>query len=346
MTTSLDFPTLSAMQPAIGSSGSYDAFLSIFTPSGALAYSSYFGGAGTDAANAIATDPGGDVFLGGLTGSYNFPKVNALQTYISSTGYHGFLAKFSPAQQFGVYRPSAKQFILSPAYNPSIYTVYSWSNVTCVNPQPVVGDWDSTGWTRIGLYCDGTWYLDMNGDNLFTAASDRTVTNFGFAGTQPVVGDWDNSGKVRLGFFQNGLWYLDLVGDYVLRYTPQSVFSMGGAGDYPIAGDFSNNGQTHIGVIRSNHWLLDLNGDHVADTNYNFGGKNDKFLFADWDNTGVKRIGIFRQTPGDYPPGWWFVDITGNNALDNPIFPCIPDKCFSNGIPLDLPVVGIRGSWQ
>ena len=346
MTTSLDFPTLAALQPAIGSSGSYDAFVSIFTAAGALVYSSYFGGAGSDAAYAIASSPTNDLFIGGLTGSFNLPKVNALQTYINSSGYHGFVAKFNPIDLFGVFRPSSKQFILSPAFNAATYAVYSWSNVSCLNPQPVVGDWDNTGWNRIGLYCDGTWYLDLNGDNLYSAGVDRVVTNFGFVGAQPVVGDWDNTGKVRLGFFQNGLWYLDLVGDYVLRYTAQSVFSMGGAGDFAIAGDFANNGQTHLGVVRFNHWLVDLTGDHVGDTNYNFGSPHDKFLFADWDHTGVKRIGIFRQTPGEYPPGWWFIDITGNNFLDNPIFPCIPDRCFSNGIPNDLPIVGIGGSWR
>jgi len=344
MTTSYDFPTLTPMQSTIGSNGSYDGFVSIFTPAGKLAYSSFFGGAGSDAVYAMATNSNSDLFIGGLTTSLNLPKVNALQTYISSSGYHGFLAKFTPVQQVGVFRPSTKQWILSNDFNFSTYSIYSWGALSCANPQPVVGDWDSTGWTRIGMYCDGTWYLDMDGDNLYTAGVDRLVTNFGFTATKPVVGDWDNTGKVRLGFFQNGLWYLDLVGDYVLRYNSQSVFSFGGAGDFPIVGDWLNNGLTHLGIVRFNHFLLDLNGDRTVDTNYNFGSSTDIFMFADWYNTGVKRIGSFR-TQG-YPIGWWFVDINGNNNLDNGNFPCVPDGCFSQGASGDIPVVGVRGSWR
>ena len=359
-TSSLDFPVLWPTQLSLASSGSYDAFVAVFTSSGAALYSSYFGGSGSDSAAAIAGTPTNEIFVGGLTGSFDMPKVNPLQSNITSSGYHGFLARVGPSQMAGVYRPSAQTFYLIADFdfaNYARYPAYSWKNVPCSNPRPVVGDWDNTGWTRIGLFCDGTWYLDMDGDNLFTGA-DRAL-NFGWAGVLPVVGDWDNTGRQRLGFFQNGLWFLDLVGDYVVRYNPRSpcttsdcpVIAMGGPGDYPIVGDFANDGHTRLGIVRYNHWLLDVNGDYQADTNYNFGTQRDYYLFADWDNSGTKRIGLFRSYQDqfgniDYPSGWWFFDITGNNFLDSVIYPCQPDRCVSYGIANDLPVVGVRGSWR
>ena len=361
-TSSLDFPLKFPTQPTLASSGYYDAFVTVFTSAGAVLYSSYFGGSGADTAYAIVGTSTNDLFVGGTTGSYDMPKVNPLQSNITSSGYHGFLARFAPSQMAGVYRPSAQTFYLIADFNFANYNrypAYSWANVTCPNARPVVGDWDNTGWTRIGLFCDGTWYLDIDGDNLFNAAVDRTVVNFGFAGVVPVVGDWDNTGRQRLGFFQNGLWFLDLVGDYIVRYNTHSpcttpdcpVISMGGTGDYPLVGDFSNNGQTRLGVVRFNHWLLDLNGDYQPDTNYNYGAQRDFFIFGDWDTSGIKRIGYFRSYQDqfgnlDYPSGWWYLDSNGNNNLDNIYFPCQPDRCVSYGIPNDLPVVGVRGSWR
>ena len=82
-----------------------------------------------------------------------------------------------------------------------------------------------------------------------------------------------------------------------------------------------------------------------------YGAQRDFFIFGDWDNSGIKRIGYFRSYQDqngnpDYPSGWWFLDINGNNNLDNIYFPCQPDRCVSYGIAGDLPVVGLRGSWR
>jgi hypothetical protein len=54
--------------------------------------------------------------------------------------------------------------------------------------KPVVGDWDGSGITRIGVVSAGTWYLDINGDGVWEQGVDVSFT-FGPKGT-PVTGSW------------------------------------------------------------------------------------------------------------------------------------------------------------
>jgi hypothetical protein len=78
-TYSPDFPTVNAVQAAYGGGG--DAFVARLNVDGStLVYSSYLGGSGVDRGFAIAVDPStGDATITGVTGSTDFPTVNALQ---------------------------------------------------------------------------------------------------------------------------------------------------------------------------------------------------------------------------------------------------------------------------
>ena len=65
--------------------------------------------------------------------------------------------------------------------------------------------------TEIGVYKDGVWYLDTNGDGIFNAGD--FVYSFGLPGWSPVVGDWNGDGKTEIGVYKDGVWYLDSSGD-------------------------------------------------------------------------------------------------------------------------------------
>jgi hypothetical protein len=78
-TTSSNFPTVAALQPAHGG-GFRDAFVAKLNPAGnALIYATYLGGSQDDEAAAIACDTAGNAYVTGYTASANFPTQNALQ---------------------------------------------------------------------------------------------------------------------------------------------------------------------------------------------------------------------------------------------------------------------------
>ncbi len=93
-TSSTDFPTVNATQAAYGG-GAYNAFVSELTAAGgALAFSTYLGGSGDDAAFGIAVAPDDSVDVAGLTASTNFPTVNPLQAANAGT-YNAFVVGYS-----------------------------------------------------------------------------------------------------------------------------------------------------------------------------------------------------------------------------------------------------------
>jgi hypothetical protein len=88
-TSSSNFPTVNALQPALASSGfGFDAFLTKINPAGsALVYSTYLGGSGNDVAKGVAVDSFGNAYVTGSTLSTNFPTVHPIQaTFGGGTG--------------------------------------------------------------------------------------------------------------------------------------------------------------------------------------------------------------------------------------------------------------------
>lgn len=79
-TTSSNLPTANAPQSALA--GASDAFVARIDPAQAgsgLLFSTYLGGAGDDAANAITVDASGRIFVAGTTKSTDFPSIGAYQ---------------------------------------------------------------------------------------------------------------------------------------------------------------------------------------------------------------------------------------------------------------------------
>ena len=84
VTTATNFiTTTGALQPS--NAGSRDSFITKFSPTGTLLYSTYLGGGGNDTANSIAVDVTGTVYVVGTTTSSNFPTVGQYQTNPSNS---------------------------------------------------------------------------------------------------------------------------------------------------------------------------------------------------------------------------------------------------------------------
>jgi hypothetical protein len=93
-TQSVDFPVVDPVQASI--SGGQDAFVSRITPNGgALSLSTYLGGSGDDYSGGVAVDGTGNIYIGGTTGSSNFPIINSIQPGIGGQ-QDAFLSKISP----------------------------------------------------------------------------------------------------------------------------------------------------------------------------------------------------------------------------------------------------------
>ncbi len=97
-TASANFPVV-GMAPQAKWGGDYDAFLLKLTPDGSLlngGYSTYLGGSAFDQGECIALDPAGNVYVGGVTASANFPTTTgALQTNFTGTTQDPFIAKIA-----------------------------------------------------------------------------------------------------------------------------------------------------------------------------------------------------------------------------------------------------------
>jgi hypothetical protein len=93
-TSSIDFPMKNPFQKKYG--GVKDAFVSKFSPSGDLLYSTYLGGLDLELGYGIAVDREGNVWVTGYTGSINFPTKNPFQGK-PGEGWKAFVTKLSPA---------------------------------------------------------------------------------------------------------------------------------------------------------------------------------------------------------------------------------------------------------
>ena len=330
-TDSQDFPVQSPIQSA--NAGGMDAFVvKLNTTLSAMPFGTYLGGYGSDGGNAIAVDFETSVIAAGQTSSGNFPIAGNLPNS-SSEILSSFITKIAPAFKTGVaYGFQSQQIITTDLWHiasPTQSTVFG--NATDL---PIVGDWDGSGKKRIGIFRNGTWILDINGDGIIDAG-DKTVLSFGQAGDIPVVGDWLGTGHISLGLFRQGTFILDLSGHLTGVPTGQgdATFPFGQAGDLPIVADWNGSGTTKVGVFLNGLWLVDYNGNRVVNglnRTYTYGQAGDLPVVGDWDSSGrPSKIGIYRS-------GLWVLDYDGDNAWT---VPYLNEMVLGFGFPGDTPLI-------
>ena len=201
---------------------------------------------------------------------------------------------------------------------------------------PVSGDWNGDGRTKIGIYSNGTWLLDYDGDGLWNPAVDIQV-NFGSDGFKPVVGDWNGTGWTKIGVYKDGTFLLDYNGNFAWDgpQIDKAVF-FGGQDYLPVVGDWNGSGTTKIGTYINSTYFIDRNGNFTWDGT---GPGNDVTIFwggsgyipvvGDWNGSGWSKIGAYKD-------GLWLLDYDGDFIWGG----TSSDRYESFGSPGYLPVVG------
>jgi protocatechuate 3,4-dioxygenase beta subunit len=232
---------------------------------------------------------------------------------------------------------------------------------------PVSGDFDGDGIYEVGVFIDGRWYIDLNGNGIWDKGD--LYAKLGRHGDKPVTGDWDGDGKTDIGIFgpawrgdpralrrEPGLPVSQNPNTDVKKNippTPQEavpekrtmkvngerksradvidhVFLYGTPQDVPVVGDWTGEGTSTIAVFRNGTWRFDSNGDGKitsSDELIKFGQRGDKPVVGDWNGDGVSDIGVYRG-------GTFYLDSNGNHQLDD------EDEVVELGGPVDSPAAG------
>lgn len=213
---------------------------------------------------------------------------------------------------------------------------------------PVTGDFNGDGKTNLGVFIDGEWFLDLNGNGIWDEGD--AWIKLGAKGDVPVTGDWDGDGKTDIGIYGRQ-WPRDMMaasldpglpdaqnslatapknlppapeeatsGERLLRRTAQGklrsdlidhVFLYGDGAFRPVAGDFNGDGVATIGIFRNGVWRLDANGNgrlDDEDLELVFGQAGDLPVVGDFNGDGIDNVGVYRD-------GLWILDSDGDGRL-------------------------------
>jgi hypothetical protein len=212
----------------ISISGGYDAFLAKFDPSGALKWSTYYGGDSDDLAYSIALDASGNIYMTGTTKSaYGIATTGAFQTSIDQTNSQpdAFVAKFSSSGSlvwgtyFGGPQADESYSIACDASNNAIITGYTLSSglaTSGAHQTSLAGTSDvfiakfSSGGSRLwstyfgGTDIDNSYAVAIDAsENIYITGSTNSTSGIATAGSYKTAGD-ATSGDIFIAKFNSG----------------------------------------------------------------------------------------------------------------------------------------------
>ncbi len=358
-----NFPTKTAFQPNSG--GGQDAWVAKFNPTlsgnDSLIYSTYLGGAGTDQGNGIAVNSSGQAVVVGLTGSVNFPLLNAFDstnqinegfvTVLSSTGASLANSSFLG----GADQDQANNVALDSTG--SIYVTGS----TLSNNFPMALPFQATRAgvrdafvtkIKFGRGVISSSYLGGNGNdngegiavkgNFIYVGGDTASTNLATTAPlpfQPIKATSNNAdgfaAKIldtrldSVGIFRPSVTFQ--ISQSTTNVTTQTLpFTSPLSGARGVSGDFDGDGIDSTGTFTNGAWKvrnINFPIGNIPAITFNFGLTGDLPVVGDWDGDGVDTAGTFRPSTGQF-----FLTNTANAQAVN--------LTQQFGIAEDLPIAG------
>jgi Divergent InlB B-repeat domain/Fibronectin type III domain len=176
-----------------------------------------------------AIPAGGSSFAGwsgtGWSGSGCPDTAGCTMTISSNTAVTATFVN-NQADKVGIYRPSTGEWFLDQNGNGTwdgcsadkCVEYFTTDGALPVVGKPVVGKWNGSETTRLGLFFPATaqWRLDINSDEILgDCGVDPCLGPFGEATDIPVAGKWSSAGYDRIGVFRpsNERWYMDVNGN-------------------------------------------------------------------------------------------------------------------------------------
>ncbi|NLX56443.1 MAG: hypothetical protein GXY58_15155 [Planctomycetaceae bacterium] len=192
---------------------------------------------------------------------------------------------------------------------------------------PVSGDFNGDGVCEIGVYYEGQWFIDLNGNGRWD--EDDLWAQLGTREDLPIVGDWDGDGKDDIGIF-GPEWRGDdraIAAEPGLP-NPHNEFRR----VQRVNGNPPKNLPPEPAEATSGRRVLKRTAagaprEDVIDHVFRFGIGADLPVAGDWNGDGIRSIGVFRA-------GTWMLDLDGDGRHTH------RDAVFQFGAAGDLPVVG------
>ncbi len=359
-----NFPTKTAFQPNSG--GGTDAWVAKFNPTlsgnDSLIYSTYLGGVGTDQGNGIAVNSSNQAVVVGLTGSSNFPLLNAFDstnqinegfvTVLSSTGASlansSFLGGADQDQANNVALDStgsiyvtgstlSNNFPLALPFQATragvrdaFVTKLKFGGRGIISSSYIGGNGNDNG---EGIAVKGN-FIYVTGDTASTNLA--TTAQLPFAPIKSTSNNDDGfAAKIldtrldSVGVFRPNIAFQ--VSQSTTNITTQTLpFTSPLSGARGVSGDFDGDGIDTTGTFTNGAWKtrnVNFPIGNIPAITFNFGLAGDLPVVGDWDGDGVDTAGTFRPSTGQF-----FLTNTANAQAVN--------VTQQFGVAGDLPIAG------
>src|SRR5262249_37281469 len=149
-------------------------------------------------------------------------------------------------------------------------------------------DFDGDGRWEVGVFKDGQWLIDLNGNGVWDTGD--LWARLGSKGDLPVTGDWDGDGKTDIGVY-GPAWPRD---PQAIRHEPglpeAHNESVGKPKNIPRSREQNAFGKRTMKLTSAGKSREDLI-DHV----FLYGTPGDRPVVGDWNGDGIHTIAVFRD---------------------------------------------------